>query len=68
MIPRASVPTNDKLGFDPAYDTVDADKILAQFMPKLNAAFENKDVDGLVKLFYEDGWWRDLYLVRSLYS
>ena len=64
MIKRASVPTNDQLGFDPDYASVDAEKIAAGYTSKLEELFKQNNVEGLVEAMCEDGWWRDVYLVR----
>jgi hypothetical protein len=59
MIKRAKLPTADRLGFDPAYSSVDAAAIVAVWLPLLDKAFEREDADAILELMDQDEpWWK----------
>ncbi|KAL4809776.1 hypothetical protein BDV18DRAFT_156161 [Aspergillus unguis] len=63
VIKRAVIPTNDHLGFDPDYASVDAEKLAASFMKKFAPAVESQDLDSIKDLIAEDGHWKDIMLL-----
>lgn len=63
VIERAWIPTNDKLGFNPDYASVDADKIATAFVQLFNKAVEAQDFLSISQLLHEDGHWKDVELL-----
>ena len=63
FIKRATIPTNDFLGFNPDYGSVDVDKLARTFVERFNAAVEAQQVDAVTDLIHEDGFWKDVELL-----
>ncbi|CAK7223997.1 hypothetical protein SEUCBS140593_005424 [Sporothrix eucalyptigena] len=63
VIKRAIIPTNEFLGLDPDYDSVDADVIAKAFTAKIGAAFEKQNANEFKDLLHEDSHWKDVYLL-----
>jgi len=42
--------------------------IAQNFCNSIQAAFDAKDIDGIVKHFRDDGWWRDILVSGTLPS
>ncbi|GAB7356564.1 hypothetical protein MBLNU459_g7298t1 [Dothideomycetes sp. NU459] len=71
-IPRATLPTNNELGFDPDYASVDVEKVVGLFVDSFAKAIEAQDVDAITDLIYEHGYWKDVELltwdIRALHG
>ncbi|KAK4051477.1 hypothetical protein OIO90_004691 [Microbotryomycetes sp. JL221] len=40
-------------------------KVSEEFLSSIQAAFDAQDIDGIVKHFREDGWWRDMLYIDN---
>lgn len=71
-VKRATLPTNSQLGFTPDYASVDVQKIVEPFLKTFAKVIEEQDVDGIIKLINEDGYWKDVELltwdIRALHE
>ncbi|KAL6240589.1 hypothetical protein RBB50_012509 [Rhinocladiella similis] len=69
-IKRAWIPTNDQLGFDPDYESVNVTEVATGYLARLNKAIESQNVAAVGELLYEDSHWKDVQCltwdVRSL--
>ncbi|KAH7142199.1 hypothetical protein EDB81DRAFT_653137 [Dactylonectria macrodidyma] len=62
-IKRATLPTNDQLGFTPDYDSVDVAATATAFVDLFAKAVESQDVDSIVDNISSDGFWKDVELL-----
>ena len=63
VIKRATIPTNDVLGFNPDYASVDPIKLAQTFIKLFNAANEAQDAEAIIDLIWEDGFWKDVEML-----
>jgi hypothetical protein len=63
---RARLPHNQFLGFDPDYQSVDASEIARGFLDRFSSAIESQKVESVLQLVHQDGFWKDVELVRRL--
>jgi cation diffusion facilitator CzcD-associated flavoprotein CzcO len=62
-IPRPVLPTNEQLGFTPDYDSVQVDKLVGAFVARFASAVEAQDIDAILELICDDGYWKDVMLL-----
>lgn len=71
-IPRPSLPTSMKMGFEPDYASVDVHAIATAFVARLANAVEAQDVSAILTLISSDGYWKDVELltwdIRALHG
>jgi len=71
-IKRAVLPTNDKLGFTPDYQSVNVNQIAEAFTTRFGKALETHDVGAVLDCIDKDGYWKDVELltwdIRTLHG
>ncbi|OBZ79359.1 putative indole-3-pyruvate monooxygenase YUCCA8 [Grifola frondosa] len=58
--PQPSLPTLDKLGVQSIPADLDVKKVASAWLQALSQHVSSNDIDGILDLFVDDPWWRDM--------